>query len=301
VSISGVWIMNFNEFSQKLRDIGREVSPATLVATRQLVLQMTSLDEARDVKIQRDVSYGSHERQRLDVFTPASGFDSSRPVLVFVHGGGFIAGDKHAEGSPFYSNIGIWAVRNGFNGVTITYRLAPQSRFPSGIEDLRAVMDWLQTQGVASGLDAGRVFLMGQSAGGAHVASYVAHSGLYAPKPSGVRGVILLSGIYNYAVMPPSPMEPAYLGEDRSVYPARSSLAGLVECDLPMLVTLAEFDPPQFEQQGLELLAALQTKRKHMPRFVHAIGQNHLSVALYLGLPGDLVGPQVKAFIDNHG
>lgn len=292
--------MNFNEFAKKLREIGREVSPATLVATRQLVLEMTSRDEARDVKVQRDVAYGSHERQRLDVFTPAAGFDSGRPVLVFVHGGGFIAGDKHTEGSPFYSNIGIWAVRNGFNGITITYRLAPQSRFPSGIEDLRAVMDWLQTQGATNGVAADKVFLMGQSAGGAHVASYVAHSSLYAPKPSGVRGLILLSGIYNYAAMPPSPMEPAYLGDDRSVYTTRSSLVGLVECELPMLVTIAEFDPPQFERQGLELLAALQAKRKHMPRFVHAIGQNHLSAALYLGLPGDLVGPQLKAFIDNH-
>jgi acetyl esterase/lipase len=292
--------MNFNEFAQKLGGIGREVSPATLVATRQLVLEMVSPDDARDVSIQRDIAYGEHERQRLDVFTPASGFDVSRPVLLFVHGGGFIAGDKHTEGSPFYSNIGIWAVRNGYNGVIITYRLAPQSKFPSGIEDLRAVMDWLQTAGSRHGLRAEKVFLMGQSAGGAHVASYVAHANLYAPKPHGASGLILLSGIYNYAVMPPSPMEPAYLGDDRDVYTARSSLAGLVQSELPMLVTLAEFDPPQFEQQGLELLAALQAKHKHMPRFVHAIGQNHLSVALYLGLPGDLVGPQIKAFIDNH-
>jgi triacylglycerol lipase len=292
--------MNFDEYAQKLRGIGRDVNPATLAATRQVVLEMLPQDEANDVKVERDIAYGSEQRQRLDVFTPSSGIDPSRPVLVFVHGGGFIAGDKHTEGSPFYSNIGIWAVRNGYNGVTITYRLAPQSRFPGGIEDLRAVMDWLQSQGASHGLGADRIFLMGQSAGGAHVASYVAHSNLYAPKTHGVSGLILMSGIYNYAVMPPSPMEPAYLGDDRSVYTARSSLAGLMQSELPMLITLAEFDPPQFERQGLELLTALQEKRKHMPRFVHAIGQNHLSVALYLGLPGDLVGPQVKAFIDNH-
>lgn len=292
--------MNFNEFATKLRAIVREINPDTLAATRELVLAVISRDDASDVAIKRDIAYGSHERQRLDLFTPAAGFDRTRPVLVFVHGGGFIAGDKHTEGSPFYSNVGIWAVRNGCNAVTITYRLAPQSRFPSGIEDLRAVMDWLQSQGSAYGLDAGKVFLMGQSAGGAHVASYVAHSDVYAPKTHDVRGLILLSGIYNYAVMPPSPMEPAYLGNDRSLYAARSSLSGLVESDLPMLITIAEFDPPQFEQQGLELLTALQAKRKQMPRFVHAIGQNHLSVALYLGLPGDLVGPQLKAFIDYH-
>lgn len=293
--------MHFNDYARDLRKIGREINPSTLAATRQLVLEMLPRDDARDVKIERDIAYGSHERQRLDVFTPAAGFDVNRPVLVFVHGGGFIAGDKHTPGSPFYSNVGIWAVRNGYNGVTITYRLAPQARFPSGIEDLRAVMDWLEVKGASRGLSSENVFLMGQSAGAAHVASYIAHAGLYAPKPHGVSGLILLSGIYNYEIMPPSPMEPAYLGEDRSVYTSHSSLKGLVDSKIPMMVTLAEFDPPQFERQGLELLMALQAKRKRMPRFVHAIGQNHLSVAMYLGLHGDLVGTQIKSFIDNRG
>lgn len=162
-------------------------------------------------------------------------------------------------------------------------------------------MDWLEVKGASRGLSSENVFLMGQSAGAAHVASYIAHAGLYAPKPHGVSGLILLSGIYNYEIMPPSPMEPAYLGEDRSVYTSHSSLKGLVDSKIPMMVTLAEFDPPQFERQGLELLMALQAKRKRMPRFVHAIGQNHLSVAMYLGLHGDLVGTQIKSFIDNRG
>lgn len=293
--------MQFEQYRAKLAAIGRAVNPETLVATRNLVTPLHDTAPAADLRIVRDIRYGPHERHRLDIFTGASTNSASRPVLVFVHGGGFVAGDKHTDGSPFYSNIGRWAVSNGFDAVTITYRLAPQHQWPSGIEDLRMVIDFLQGCGASHGLDAARLFLMGQSAGAAHVASYVAHANLYAPRPHGLKGVILLSGIYDFLSMPPSPMEPAYLGSDRSVYASRSSLTGLANSDVPMLVTLAEFDPPQFEQQTLALLQAVQQCRGSMPRFVHAVGQNHLSVALFLGLPGDLVAPQIKAFVDEHG
>jgi acetyl esterase/lipase len=292
--------MQFEQYRTTLAAIGREVSPAALLATRNLVAPLHDSTSTAGIHVVRDVVYGPHERNRLDIFTSAITADPARPLLVFVHGGGFLAGDKHTEGSPFYSNIGQWAVRNGFNAATITYRLAPQHQWPSGIEDLRFVIDFLQRAGTAYGIDASRLFLMGQSAGAAHVAGYIAHGNLYAPKPAGVCGVILLSGIYDFAAMPPSPMEPAYLGADRSLYPLRSSLAGLAATDIPLLVTLAEYDPPQFEQQALALLTAVQQSKGRVPHFVHAVGQNHLSVALYLGLPGDLVGPQIKRFIDEH-
>ena len=76
-------------------------------------------------KIARDLRYGDHERHRLDVHT--AGDETNAPVFVFVHGGGFIGGDKQVPGSPLaYDFLGAWAVRNGWVGVTITYRLAPE-------------------------------------------------------------------------------------------------------------------------------------------------------------------------------
>jgi hypothetical protein len=96
----------------------------------------------------------------------------------------------------------------------------------------------------------------------------------------------------------PGALEQAYLGNDVSVYGERSSLQGLVKSGIPLLMTVAEFDPPMFQQQGLQLLNAWHARHGQIPRFVEAIGQNHLSVALYFGLQGDLVGPQVKSFIE---
>ena len=290
--------MPFSDYAEAIRAIPRQITPDTLNTTRNLITPLAAALGA-DVTVQRDLKYGSHERQRLDVFTPTAGFEPSRPVLVFVHGGGFVAGDKHMPGTPFYDNIGQWAVRNGCNAVNITYRLAPQYQWPSGIEDLHEVIRFIEEKGITYGIGATRIFLMGQSAGAAHAASYVAHSNLYAPHGHGLRGLILLSGVYDYT-MKPGPMEAAYLGSDQSLYAMRSSLSGLVRTDLPLLVTLAECDPPYFEQQGLALLGALQKQRGQLPRMVHMIGQNHLSVALYLGLDGDLLGPQLRSFIDDN-
>jgi hypothetical protein len=115
----------------------------------------------------------------------------------------------------------------------------------------------------------------------------------------GLRGLILLSGVYDYT-MKPGPMEAAYLGKDQRLYAERSPLYGLVRSNIPLLVTMAECDPPFFEQQGLALLSALHKRKGQLPRCAHMIGQNHFSVAQYLGLDGDVLAPQLRSFIDDH-
>lgn len=290
--------MKFSDYARAIRAIPRLISQETVGATMKLTLGLAPAP-GLDVAVARDVQYGSDPRQRLDVFTPASGFAPSRPVLVFVHGGGFVGGDKRIPGTPFYDNIGQWAVRNGYNAVTITYRLAPEHQWPSGVEDLHKVVRFIGERGAQYGISPGRVFLMGQSAGASHSASYVAHPEVYAPYGHGLRGLILLSGVYDYT-MKPGPMEAAYLGKDQRLYAQRSPLPGLLRCDVPVLVTIAECDPPFFEQQGLALLSALQRRRGQLPRCVHMLGQNHFSVAQYLGLDGDLLAPQLRSFIDDY-
>jgi len=117
--------MQFDDYATALRALGREVNPDTLVATRKLVQPLLSDIPDADVQMTLDLAYGPHERQRLDLFTPASGVEPQRPLLIFVHGGGFVSGDKSSPGSPFYANIANWAVHNGCNAINMTYRLAP--------------------------------------------------------------------------------------------------------------------------------------------------------------------------------
>ena len=123
-------------------------------------------------------------------------------MLIYIHGGGFVAGNKRNPGSPFYDNIMLWAVKSGFVGVNATYRLAPQSPWPAGAEDLAAVVQWVSGKIAERGGDPARIYLMGQSAGAVHVASYVSHPEFYKVKDGGLAGAIMVSGIYDLTASP---------------------------------------------------------------------------------------------------
>ena len=174
---------------------------------------------------------------------------AARPVLIYVHGGGFVAGNKRNPGSPFYDNIMLWAARNGFVGVNATYRLAPASPWPAGAEDLASVVQWVSKEIAGRGGNPARIFLMGHSAGAVHVAGYVAHPEFHKVKGGGLAGAIMVSGLYDLTASPVGDAELAYFGSDPSRYAERSSLKGLAATSIPLMITAAELDPPRFIEQ----------------------------------------------------
>lgn len=106
------------------------------------------------------------------VFTPAPGDPSAGlPVLVYIHGGGFVEG---SPASPFYDGAAF--TRDGVVTVTISYRLgfdgfghiagAPSNR---GVRDWLLALEWVRENIAAFGGDPARVTLAGQSAGGGAV------------------------------------------------------------------------------------------------------------------------------------
>jgi triacylglycerol lipase len=214
-----------------------------------------------DVTIERDVKYGTADRNLLDVFAPET-TSSSLPVLIFVHGGAFVAGNKRQPGSPFYDNIMLWAVKNGFVGIDITYRLAPQSPWPAAAEDLSAAVKWVTANVAARGGDPARIYLMGHSAGAAHVATYASHPEFWGSKGSGLAGAILVSGLYDLTSMPPDAGPSAYFGTDPALYAERSSVNGLLKTKTPLMIAAAELDPPGFVEQ-LDLLKDSLCKSEH--------------------------------------
>jgi acetyl esterase/lipase len=244
------------DLAWKLLELGRTIDPPKTAA---LYAPMQQKEPYAGVKAERDVKYGAAERHLLDVFTPETS-SSARPVLIYIHGGGFVAGNKRGPGSPFYDNIMLWAVKNGFVGVNATYRLAPQFVWPAAAEDLAAVVQWVAAKIGERGGDPTKVFLMGQSAGAVHVANYVSHPELHKVKGGGLAGAIMLSGLYDLTASPVGDAEIIYFGSDPSRYAERSSLHGLLETKIPLLVTAAELDPPRFIEQ-YELLKQATCKR----------------------------------------
>lgn len=240
----------------------------------------------------RDLSYGQHERNRLDVHT-TDGL-SGAPVVVFAHGGGFVRGDKHVEGTPMYDHVGAWAVRHGAVGVTITYRLAPDHTWPAGAEDVAAAVAWVRDNIAEHGGDPSRIVVADHSAGAVHVASYIVGQG--GGSTEGVKGAALLSGIYDVSTRP-DPKHP-YFG-DRPAETV-SSLPGLVKTDIPLLFSIAERDPDWFHEQAARVVAAWRAARRPVPNIAYVPGHNHISEIASLGIDDDALGVALARFIDRH-
>lgn len=286
------------ELRRKIRALGTELSPSLLEGTRALFAELHGAVEPEPANVYRDARYGPDDRHRLDVFeAPGGAGPSGRPVLVFVHGGGFVMGDKTMPGSPFYDNVGRWAAARGWVGVTMTYRLAPAHTWPSGAEDVGSAVQWLADNVARFGGDPAKIFVMGQSAGAVHAATYIASPALHGPKGRGLAGGVLISGIYDLPSAERNEFQAAYFGSDESLYAERSSLPGLVATDLPLLASVSEFDGLSFQRQAAAYVAGGAQASKRYPRMLYLLGHNHLSSVLQVGLPSDTLGPQVERFV----
>ena len=284
-----------DDIAWKLQEFGRVIDPPKTAA---IYAPLQPKEPYRGIKVERDIKYGPFDRNLLDVFGPETSAPP-RPVLIFVHGGGFIAGNKRTGDSPFYDNIMLWAVKNGFVGVNMTYRLAPQSPWPAGSEDSASTIQWITTGIAARGGDPARLYLMGHSAGAIHVAGYVSHPELHKVEGGGITGAIMVSGIYDLTASPAGDPEIAYFGADTSRYAERSSLAGLQITPIPLLIAAAELDPPRFVDQFNRLKDA---RCKAAGGCAHAIllpQHSHMSEIYSVNTSDDRLTREILEFVAN--
>lgn len=103
---------------------------------------------------------------KMDAYFPA---DRSQPVpvVVYVHGGGWAAGDKHGGPGAGY-NVAL--LQDGFAVFTINYRLAPDFLFPAMIQDVKCAIRSIRAHAAEYGIDPNRIGVWGGSAGGHLVA-----------------------------------------------------------------------------------------------------------------------------------
>lgn len=282
------------DLRERLEGLGRDLSPAMLGGTTQIFAGMARGSDP-SVEVIRDLEYGEHERHRLDVFRKPG--PENAPVLVFVHGGGFVMGDKRSAETPFYDNIGTYAARKGFIGVTVTYRLAPGHQWPSGAEDMAAIVRWLKANVAQYGGDPDKIVLSGQSAGATHVASYVAHKAHHVSEGGGIAGAILMSGIYDTLSCTPNEFHIAYYGGDPKGWGPASCMAGLINTTVPLMLTVSEFDPEDFQRQAAQFVGAWGVAHAAYPEMHYLAGHNHLSPAQSIGSEVKAVGRMVAGFV----
>lgn len=117
-----------------------------------------------------DVAYGSDPRQRMDVYMPAvPAATGTRPVLVFVHGGAWMMGDR-VRAARLPAKLQHWVVDRGWIVVSVGYRLVPDVPVSGQLQDVAQALARVQQQAATWGGDASRLLLMGHSAG-AHLAA----------------------------------------------------------------------------------------------------------------------------------
>jgi acetyl esterase/lipase len=101
-----------------------------------------------------------HWRQVLNVYLPSEG-EGPYPTILALHGGGFIARSKD-HFAPYVSHF----TDKGYAFVPANYRFAPADTYPAQVEDAFCALAWIHANASEFGFDTGRIFVMGDSAGG---------------------------------------------------------------------------------------------------------------------------------------
>ncbi|MFO1021273.1 MAG: prolyl oligopeptidase family serine peptidase [Planctomycetales bacterium] len=131
------------------------------------------------VILQREISYhpGGHRMMKLDLAVPEAKSEKPLPVIVLIHGGGWVDGDKSSFATikPRNQANVIDYARLGFAAATINYRLSKEAIYPSGLEDCECAIRWLRAHAKEHNLDPARIGAWGNSAGG-HLALMLAIS-----------------------------------------------------------------------------------------------------------------------------
>lgn len=139
----------------------------------------------------RNISYGSHRRQRLDVYGPRHR-QAVGPVLVYLHGGGYNSGRKHHEARALLHHF----ASQSWLCISADYRLRPGAGFEDHLADARAVVTWAHTHAHEHGGDASTLAMAGSSAGG-HLTALCALTQHSQPDP-GTSRIDAAVGLYGY-------------------------------------------------------------------------------------------------------
>jgi acetyl esterase len=249
------------------------------------------------VAVERELSYGEHPRQRLDVYRPQRAV--AAPVVIFVHGGAFVRGDKRVN-DEIYANVLTYFARHGCLGINMEYRLAPEAAFPGGAQDVAAAVGWAVGHAAGFGGDPGRIFLMGHSAGATHIASYACDPNAGVGPSDSVRAIVLLSGRMRADALPDNPNAAgvrAYFGADESLYEERSPVSWAARCTLPVMIAIAEFENPLLDVYAAEFFWKLAAARGEASRFLRLRGHNHISIVAHFNTAEELLGREILDFM----
>lgn len=242
-----------------------ELEPATGRATPP--------DSLAGVVVHRDQPYGdeSHPRQRIDLHLPDGCSGGGMPLVVWIHGPDWRTGSK--ADCPV-----AWLAGRGYAVASIGYRTSDVATYPAQLDDCRAAVETLAADAVTWGIDARRICVVGEAAGG-HLAALVGFEpaadglvreasieagGQAAVVPAAVAIVAApahlttLGGQHDRPGSPASRLVGGPLPEFREAAQRASPLVHVSADDPPTLIVHARRDPEVPADQAVRLDRALQ-------------------------------------------
>ena len=253
----------------------RELGKAMVAARRQMGVE--AVHEVRDVRIPGPGGEIAVRIYRPDMAAPA-------PALIYFHGGGWVLGDLESHDHVCRS----LANRVPCMVLSVDYRLAPEAKFPAAVDDSMAATDWIAAHAAELGIDAGRIAVGGDSAGG-NLATVVARLARDRKGPQLIYQLLIYPGTDMRMSFPsveenadgPLLTKPAMLwfvehylrGEDDKLDPLASPL---LAADLgglpPAFVLTAECDPIRDEGEAYAermKAAGVEVQVKRYPGMPH--------------------------------
>ena len=222
-----------------------------------------SRQTALDYTVHKDISYGNHPKERLDIFP--SGIPHSK-TLVFIHGGYWHLLDK----AMFYF-LAAHFLKYGVTTVLVNYPLAPESSIDEIVLSSRKSIRWIHENIKRFNGDPAELFLLGHSAGG-HLASML----LIEHEAAFIRAMISLSGLFRL-----EPIVLSYLnqsiGMDRDEEIRNSPVFLNPSTDCPVLLVKGTDESDEFKAQSEELYHCWKMKMSNI-KVLDIPGKNHYSI-----------------------
>jgi acetyl esterase/lipase len=164
--------------------VSRFICPSAL-----LLLALGSRASALDYQIQANIHYDHYPETVLDILQPAAPSLADRPGVIFIHGGGWVEGDKESRFETFCLPF----IRRGMVVANIEYRLAKAAPAPAAVNDVLKAVQWFQDHAAMYRVDRKRILVSGDSAGG-HLALMTAMT----PSSAGLGPSIKIAAVVDF-------------------------------------------------------------------------------------------------------
>lgn len=256
------------------------------------------------IDLQEDVEFGTGGGRalRMHILRPKQPSQSRMPVVVYVHGGWWRAGDR-STGLPRL----IPLVERGYFGAAVEYRLTGESRWPAQIEDCKCAIRYLRAHAGQYGIDPQRIGVWGASAGG-HLVAMLGSTGS-APELEGTGGWADQSSAVQAVCDWFGPTDLTLLGHDDPDSHSARLLGGPVKDNLAVATTanpityVSSASAPHLIMHGSEDKQVPPNQSELLHAALQKVGAQS-TLRVYPGLGHEYLGDraiaEVHAFFDEH-